>query len=233
MLTEPASAMPGDSGVGVWRTSIRAMLLSEIWSSRTLRLVLDPEAPARSKPPTEIGTLPAGTPFIENWRASPPATLIFMPGRYLKNSPTLPSPFAPNSSAETTFFMLGAKRCSLIAIAAPDISFDVATTNSLSFTTSPARPGSLRRAPASRLKSRCAVVPPVTTIDSVCTSSPVKKTRTRAGPEGTLVRRYCPLASVKVSSPVPSTVTRARSTYSPLRTLSTRPSTMPVARDWA
>jgi hypothetical protein len=55
---------------------------------------------------------------------------IVIPGRYFRKSPGLLSSTEPNSSAETTFTMLGAKRCSLIAMAAPAISFEVATTNS-------------------------------------------------------------------------------------------------------
>jgi hypothetical protein len=38
-FTEPASAAPGDSGVGVLITSMREMLFSEIDSSDTPRLV--------------------------------------------------------------------------------------------------------------------------------------------------------------------------------------------------
>ena len=49
------------------------MLLIETSSSSIVRTV-PPEAPlARSKPPTVIGTLFPGTPFMEMLRASPPA----------------------------------------------------------------------------------------------------------------------------------------------------------------
>ena len=45
------------------------------------------------------------------------------------NSAGLPSATLPYSSVEATVFVFGAKRCSLIAIAAPSISRVVATTN--------------------------------------------------------------------------------------------------------
>ena len=54
------------------------------------------------------------------------------------NSPTLPSAIVPNSSAETTFMTFRAKRCSLMAMAAPSISFEEATVKASSFTISEA-----------------------------------------------------------------------------------------------
>ena len=60
------------SGVGERLISMREMLLIETWSSSTARRVPAPAALARSKPPSEIGTLSAGTPLIEKRRASPP-----------------------------------------------------------------------------------------------------------------------------------------------------------------
>ena len=64
--------MPGFSGVGERFTSMRDTLLMETWSSSTWRPVPPPAALAMSKPPIEIGTLPAGTPLMEKRRASPP-----------------------------------------------------------------------------------------------------------------------------------------------------------------
>ena len=158
---------------------------------------------------------------------------MLIPGINFKNSPTLPSATWPNSSAETTLTMLDAKRCSLIAIAAPSISFEAPTLNSESFT----MPVSLSLTEvfwtAARSKSRCTVAPAVTSTGSLCTSRPVKNTRTLTGPAGTPENRYCPDESVNVSSCVPSIVSRAFSRYSPLRVLMTRPSMVPFAADWA
>ena len=53
------------------------------------------------------------------------------------NSATLPSGTSPNSSVETTLRRLGAKRCSLIAMAVPLISRESPTTNASSFTGAP------------------------------------------------------------------------------------------------
>ena len=70
MLTEPASAEPWDSGVGEWRTSIRAMLLIDAMSTWTERpVLLSPPVLARLKPSSVIGTLADGTPLIEMPRA--------------------------------------------------------------------------------------------------------------------------------------------------------------------
>ena len=63
-FTEPASAIPGDSGVGVYETSIRESVLVEMFTSSTLRLVAFC-ALARLKPSIITGTLSAGTPLIE------------------------------------------------------------------------------------------------------------------------------------------------------------------------
>lgn len=60
---------------------------------------------------------------------------MFTPGMNFMNSATLPSAMSPNSSVATTFFIFGAKRCSLIARAAALISREVATTKSSSLTT--------------------------------------------------------------------------------------------------
>jgi hypothetical protein len=76
-----------------------------------------------------IGTYALGTPLIDTSRAKPPELSIVMPGRNFMNSATLPSGTKPSSSVATTVRRFGAKRCSLIAIAAPSISFDDATTN--------------------------------------------------------------------------------------------------------
>ena len=158
---------------------------------------------------------------------------MLMPGINFRNSPTLPSATWPNSSAETTLTMLDAKRCSLIAIAAPSISFEAPTLNSESFTTPVSLSLTADFSVASRLKSRCTVVPSVTTTVSVCTSKPVKNTRTFTAPAGTPEKRYWPEESVNVSIPVPSIVRRAFSRYSPLRVLRTRPSIVPLAVAWA
>ena len=54
----------------------------------------------------------------------------------------LPSATWPNSSVETTFLILGAKRCSLIASAEPAISRDTSVTNRSSWIGAPSFPGS-------------------------------------------------------------------------------------------
>jgi hypothetical protein len=72
MLTEPARAAPGDSGVGEWRTSTRETLLIETKSRAAARPVPPVPALERSKPPTVTGTLPAGAPPMEMLRALPP-----------------------------------------------------------------------------------------------------------------------------------------------------------------
>ena len=156
---------------------------------------------------------------------------IVMPGMYFRKSPGLLSRMLPNSSAATTLLIEEAKRCSLIAMAAASISFEVETTNWSSLTRRPAWSGAEADAAAVevRVKSRAAVEPAGTATRAVCWSWPVKKTRTRASPLGTEVSRNWPRESVKVSSVVPSTVTRASSAGSPVRRWVTRPSMVPVA----
>ena len=110
-------------------------------------------------PPMVIGVLAAGAPSMEMVRPSPPLRSTVTPGRYLRNSVTLPSATAPNSSVETTFLMLAAKRCSLIAMAAPLISRDSPTVNWASFTMSPRAAVVV---PAAREMSCVAVWPTVT-----------------------------------------------------------------------
>jgi len=88
------------------------------------------------------------------------------------NSPMLPSAMVPNSSAATTLTMLRAKRCSLMASAAPSISLEEATTNSPSFTTSAAAPARPRPS-APKVKSRWAAWPAATATPAVCTGRPV------------------------------------------------------------
>ena len=141
MFTNPASAEPGASGVGEYCTSMRDVAVIDVMSICAERdVTLLPPALAMLKPFTCTGTLAEGTPWIEMPRASAPASYsMLMPGTNLRNSPTLPSATAPNSSVETTLRMSGAYRCSLIAIAAAAISREVATTKSASRTVSPAR----------------------------------------------------------------------------------------------
>jgi len=62
------------------------------------------------------------------------------PGMNFKNSPTLPPSTSPSASVESTFFKLGAKRFSLVAIACASVSLSEATTNALSFTAVASRP---------------------------------------------------------------------------------------------
>jgi hypothetical protein len=110
-----------------------------------------------------------------------------MPGRNFMNSPMLPSAMVPNSSAATTLTMFLAKRCSLMASAAPSISLEVETMNESSFTTSPGAPGA--RAPPVKVMSRCTVCPGATTTVSWCVPKPVKKTFTVTVPAGTPASR--------------------------------------------
>ena len=175
MFTEPARAEPCVSGVGENPTSTRARLLIEIMSSAALRPVPPPGwADARLKPSMVIGTLAGGTPLIETSRAKPPELSMVMPGRNFMNSATLPSGTKPSSSVATTVLVLGAKRCSLIAMAAPSISLEVATTNLSSFTVVPLVSACAGRVETSaRLKSCCVVCPATTTTGWVSATSPV------------------------------------------------------------
>ena len=123
------------SGVGEKDTSTRERPLMETMSTaeaREMPLI----AVARLKPSSVTGTLSAGAPLMEISRALPPAYSMVTPGRNFKNSPTCPSATVPNSSVDTTVLRLAAKRCSLIAMAAASISFEVVTTNVASFTRS-------------------------------------------------------------------------------------------------
>ena len=97
-------------------------------TSMPREVLLSPGADSEM-PPRVIGVLAFGAPSIEMYRPSPPLWSTVIPGRYFRNSVTLPSATAPNSSVETTLRMLAAKRCSLIAMAAPLISRDSPTTN--------------------------------------------------------------------------------------------------------
>ena len=153
-----------------------------------------------------------------------------MPGRNFINSPILPSAIVPNSSAETTLTMFRAKRCSLIAMAAPSISLEEATTNWSKRTTS--LPG--RRAPAAgKVRSRVVVCPAVTVAVTVCRGRPVKKAFTRTVPAGIFARRYWPVSPERTSTRLPSTEISAFSRYSPRPASNTRPSIAPVPAPWA
>lgn len=89
----------------------------------------------------------------------------------LRNSPTLLSEVLPKSSVETTFLMLAAKRCSLIARAAAFISRDSATTNLPSFTVLWSRAAPPAGSENSKL---CWTVwPAATTTSAVCVGRPV------------------------------------------------------------
>src|SRR5688500_529310 len=112
IFTEPASAEPCDSGVGVYSTSIRATLFTENMSIATVLVVLTFPTPelAILKPSSVIGTFSAGAPLIDTSRELPPTTSMEIPGRNLRKSAALPSGTYPNSSVETTFLILGAKR---------------------------------------------------------------------------------------------------------------------------
>jgi hypothetical protein len=229
MLTVPARAAPWDSGVGEYSTSMRERLLTDIMSMATARPVLVSPTPelATLKPSRVIGTLAEGTPLMETSRELPPEFSMVMPGRNFRKSAELPSATRPNSSVERTFLILGAKRCSLMARAEADISFEVATTKASSFTV-PSGCGAAGPADgAVSVRSSRAVPPALTDTVAVCTARPVKNAVTRAGPAGTPTKRKLPPESVKVSRAVPSTVRRARSTNSPLVALSTRPSIRP------
>ena len=129
MLTVPASAEPVVSGVGVNATSMREILFIESCSMPTWREV-PAVALATLKPFTLTGTAFGGTPFIwSRYGSPPPPMLTAMPGMALRSSPMPPSVIAEYSSAETTLMTLGAKRCVLMAMAEPSISFEVLTLN--------------------------------------------------------------------------------------------------------
>src|SRR5687767_6483330 len=102
MFTVPASAAPGDSGVGEYVTSTRDRLLIETMSIWTDRLVAVPAALERLKPSIVTGTLSDETPLMEMKRILPPLVSTVTPGMNFKTSATLPSATPPNSSDEMT-----------------------------------------------------------------------------------------------------------------------------------
>ena len=115
-----------------------------------------------------MGTYSGGTPPIEIERAAPPMKSIVMPGIYFRKSPGLLSSTLPNSSAETTLLMEAAKRCSLMAMAAASISFELETTNWSSFTIEPSGAGAGGSGLEERLKSRRAISRGATVTRAVC-----------------------------------------------------------------
>ena len=137
----------------------------------------------------------------------------------------LPSGTTPNSSAETTLTMLAAKRCSLMAMAAPSISREAEVTTDSSFTTSPARP---RREALLSSKSRSSVWPAERVSGARRGSRPVKKISRMTSPAGREERRKVPVSSVSATRLVPRTVTRALFTYWPVSVFWTRPVMEPV-----
>ena len=62
---------------------------------------------------------------------------IARPGMNLRNSPTLLPSTSPSSSVAITFFRLGAKRCSLVAMARALVSLSDDTVKRSSCTTAP------------------------------------------------------------------------------------------------
>ena len=60
---------------------------------------------------------------------------MVMPGMNRMNSATLPSITSPKASVATTFLMLAANRCSLVASDSPSVSLEVERTKASSFTT--------------------------------------------------------------------------------------------------
>jgi hypothetical protein len=92
---------------------------------------------AISMPSVESTAMLLGKPRTATDATEPPDSVSYsavMPGRNFRNSPTLPSITSPSASAAMTFLMLGANRCSLIAIDSPSVSRDVATTKESSLT---------------------------------------------------------------------------------------------------
>jgi hypothetical protein len=211
MLTEPESALPGESGVADCTTSTRDTLLIDTVSRATARPIPPTPALARSKPATVIGTLPAGAPLIMMFRALPPPYSMATPGRNLIISAALASATWPNSSDDTSVLISEAKRCSWIATAAPSMLRDVTTKLSSLTTGSP--PG-VAAAPCSNdpIWIVCSTVPFGGTVTLVTLAgSPVRKARIFAGPAGTPCSRKLPSSSVKVSSAEPSRVSWTRS----------------------
>ena len=97
---------------------------------------------AISRPSVESTAIEEGKPRTATEATEPPDSVSYsavMPGRYFRNSPTLPSITSPSESAATTVLMFAAKRCSLMAMAAPSVSRSVATVKA-SRRTTPAPP---------------------------------------------------------------------------------------------
>jgi hypothetical protein len=88
-----------------------------------------------------------GDPSVEKAVISPPIPRTFIdstsalsysavrPGMNFRNSPTAPTIITPSASVDMTFLMLGAKRCSFVAIACASVSCSEDTTKGSSFTT--------------------------------------------------------------------------------------------------
>ena len=138
MSIEPAMESAGVEGVGTLVTSMREMLLMETWVNWKTR-----DEPwglpvlAIWRPSPETTACAVGKPRTDTEATEPPDSRSYSavtPGMNLRNSPTFPSMTSPSASAATTFLMFGAKRCSLMAMAAPSVSRPVVTTNESSLT---------------------------------------------------------------------------------------------------
>ena len=185
MLIEPDIESAGVEGVGDFVTSRRARLFMETcvnWKTRELPWGLPVLAICMPSP--ETTAMLVGKPRTATEETELPDSASYsavMPGRNLRNSPTLPSVTSPNASAAITFFKLGAKRCSLIAMAAPSVSRPVETLKASSWTVPSAR---AVRPPLARSTWRSTIWPGATFTVTSCGSSPVKKTWSTVAPGG-------------------------------------------------
>ena len=127
-LIEPARESAGLAGVGTLETSIRAMSLRAIERTSTERVAVVQMFEAGA-PSLVIAVIPPPMPRMDTPETSARSLSTVTPGRNFMNSPTEPPRTSPSASVERTFLMLGAKRCSLVAIAWASVSRCWATTN--------------------------------------------------------------------------------------------------------
>ena len=131
MFTDPDTESAGVAGVGTLVTSTREMLLIEICSSVNVRSPPEFAMGAPSLVTKVMLALKPRTEIAPGSNAPPPVSI---PGTNFRNSPMFPPITSPIESVDTTFLRFGAKRWSLIAIAALSVSLVAATRNGSSRT---------------------------------------------------------------------------------------------------
>ena len=136
MLIDPAKESAGVAGVGTFVTSTRETLFNELTFILNDRDAAPPAAETTEAPSDVNDVLSEPSPRTEIPTISTSLYSVARPGINLRNSPTLPPRTSPKESAERTFLMFAAKRCSLIARDFPSVSRSEVTTKLPSFTMS-------------------------------------------------------------------------------------------------